>query len=170
MSILYLGILSLALVLSLTYMVYLLYAIVSAAPFVPTSAQPMRTMLRLAQIHPGERVVDVGSGDGRLVLAAADIGAEALGIEINPILYVWSVIRAKVKRQSRAAFCRANFWHTDLARADVLMVYCLPGKMERLEKKIKKEMQPGARIVVHAFPFPSWQYTQKDGKVYLYKI
>jgi len=74
MSILYLGILSLALVLSLTYMVYLLYAIVSAAPFVPTPWREVRRMLMMAQIQPGECLIDIGSGDGRLVFAAAAAG------------------------------------------------------------------------------------------------
>lgn len=170
MATLYLIALATLLLLSFTYMIYLLYSMWSAAPFVPTPKRQVQTMLTLAQIQSGERVMDIGSGDGRLVFAAAERGARAIGIEINPILYAWSALKAKFRHRRRVAFRRENFWRTDLSDVDVLTVYCLPGKMDRLQNKLARELKPGARVVVHAFPFPDWPYEKKDGKIYLYKI
>lgn len=175
--ILYLALTGLLLAPPLIYISYLIYGFYSAAPFVPTPAKRVSDMLALARIQAGERVFDIGSGDGRLVFAAAARGADAVGIEINPILYGWSVLKAKLRGlprvkagRPRALFRRENFWQTNLAPADVLTVYCLPGKMDRLREKIKQEMRPGARVVVYEFPFPGWPYAQKNGKVYLYKL
>jgi len=170
MTILYLTALAALTMASFIYVIYLLYGMWSAAPFVPTPWREVRRMLMMAQIQPGECLIDIGSGDGRLVFAAAAAGARGVGIEINPILYVWSVLKAKVKCQPRAKFLRKNLWQVNLAPADVLTIYCLPDKMERLRQKVKEEMRPGARVVVYAFPFSDWQYAEKDGKVYTYVV
>lgn len=168
--ILYLALAALLLAPPLIYVGYLVYGFYSAAPFVPTPQRQARTMLAMARIKPGERLIDIGSGDGRLVFAAAAVGAYATGIEINPILYGWSMLKTKLQRLPRALFRRENFWQTNLAHADILTVYCLPGKMDRLQDKVKREMKPGARVVVYEFPFSGWPYAQKDGKVYLYIV
>lgn len=153
---------------------YGLFAFFSGAPFVPTGSARLATMLALAEIKPNELVLDAGSGDGRVVFAVAGHCRRAVGIEINPVLYWYAKIKKKLlnknNRLTKVEFYRQNLWRFNLAPVDIMMLYFIPDKMERLMHKIKREMKPGARVVSHAFTFPGWQYEKKDGKVYLYKI
>ena len=152
------------------YFTYTLYALFSAAPFVPTGKKNVTKMLAFADLKAGETLMDLGSGDGRVLFAAARSGAKSIGIEISPVLFYWSQIIRKLKRAKKVEILRQNLWDTDLSDVDVVSIYFIPGKMPKLMQKIKSEMRPGSRIVSHAFTFPDWQYSKKDGKVYLYIV
>ena len=127
-------------------------------------------MLNLSDLKSDEVLMDLGSGDGRIIVEAAKTGARCVGIEINPTLYWLSKIKIFFSRLDNAKVQRTNLWITDLKEVDVLTLYFIPSKMDKLRKKIKKEMRPGSRVVSHAFAFPDWQYTKKDDKVYLYIV
>lgn len=153
------------------YTAYLVYACCIGAPFVPTPAKKIDAMLAIADVGRGDILFDVGSGDGRIVFAAARRGAAAVGIEMNPFLYGWSRLRrACFRPRHLTTFVRRNFWTTDISSATVIMVYCIPGKMMELKKKLKEEGKPGTRVVSHMFRFPDWQCTKKDGTVHLYTL
>lgn len=149
---------------------YGVYSFHTGAPFVPTSRKRVAIMISLANPKPGEKILDLGSGDGRIVLTASQTGAECLGIEINPALYHWSKLKAFLKRSKNVSFKRSNFWNYNLEEIDVMFIYFINTKMERLAEKIKKEMKPGSRIISHGFVFPNWQYQTKDGNIYLYIV
>ncbi len=150
--------------------VYILLGSWSGAPFVPTTKKNIERMIALAAIHPGEICMDLGSGGGGIVFAAANAGAESIGIEINPFLYWWSSARAKFGRYTRVFFFRKNLWTVDVSHVDVLTIFFISNKMPRLQEKLRKEMKPGARVVSHVFTFPDWPYEKKDGTVYIYRV
>ncbi|MBI2010780.1 MAG: SAM-dependent methyltransferase [Candidatus Colwellbacteria bacterium] len=141
------------------------------APFVPTPTRTIEKMIDLAEVKPGEKAVDLGSGDGRMVIALAKAGAEAHGYEVNPLLVFWS--RRKIKQaglKNKAFIHRKSFWSVDLSDFNVITLYGVSLMMKRLEKKLDQELKDGARIVSFAFDFPVWRPEKKENGVYLYRI
>jgi ribosomal protein L11 methylase PrmA len=137
----------------------------------PTHADLVQAVMKLAAIKPSDRVVDLGSGDGRLVLAAAKQGAkEAVGYEIDG----WNVIRARreAKRMgiTTARFKTESFWKASLRDVDVVLVYGLPPYMNRLAEKCRTELRPGARIVSLMYELPGWKASQSLQNIHLYTV
>ena len=129
------------------------------APFITTPPEVVARMLRLADTAPRDFVIDLGSGDGRIVIEAARVhGASGLGVELDPAL----VARARENAQragvaERARFEAGDALRADLSRATVVTIYLLPSLLEQLEPRLLAQLQPGARVVTHAFRFRSWQ-------------
>lgn len=152
------------------FAVYIIFGSWSGAPFVPTRKKSIARMMALADFKPGEVCMDLGSGTGRIVFAAAKTGATCVGVEINPFLYLFGRARAILGRYRNVSFSRADLWKADLSRVDVLTIFFIYDKMPALYAKLKKEMKPGARVVSNIFTFPDWPYEKKDGNVYLYRV
>lgn len=143
------------------FLFYLCIAFVSGAPFVPTVHKAAISMISLARIQKGDIVYDLGSGNGKLLLLASRLGARATGYEINPLLVLYSSLRgAKTKWK--------NFWSADVHDADVVFIYLLPWKMDRLAAKLKKECKKGTIIVSNSFIFPGWTIIREDRKNHIY--
>jgi ubiquinone/menaquinone biosynthesis C-methylase UbiE len=144
------------------------------APFWPSSRRRLETMLQLANIQPGDRVVDLGSGDGRVVIQTAQTGAqECVGYEIDPF---WlRVSRAKSKRVPNADkidFRDESFWDVDLSRFNVVFIYQHKPTMEKLAEKLNRDLKPGTRLISNALPLPDTFHghlSQRQGRIYLYK-
>lgn len=114
--------------------------------------------------------MDLGSGDGRIVLIAARQGIHATGIEINPVLYYWAQIKRIFQKDTQLiTFKRENLWDVDLSDVDVLTLFFIKPKMDKLLKKIQTEMKPGSRVVSHIFTFDGWQHEKKHGTIYVYE-
>lgn len=148
----------------------LLYYFSQGAIYLPTDRRSVENMVALADIKPGTRAVDLGSGDGRIVIAMSRAGALADGFEINPILAFLS--RRKIKRlnlSGQARIFRQNFWTADLSSYDVVMVFGMTHIMEKLEKKLKTELKDEAVIVSNVFRFPGLTEISHDQGIYLYK-
>jgi SAM-dependent methyltransferase len=126
--------------------------------WVPTPDSLVKAMLTVADVKPNDFVVDLGSGDGRIAIAAArDFGARALGIEYNPEMVDLArrnAIRAGVG--SKATFQQADIFQTDFSNATVVTMYLLPSLNEKLRPTLLK-MKPGTRIVSHAFTMGEWE-------------
>lgn len=139
------------------------------APYVPSSDASVKAMLALAKIKPSDKAVDLGSGDGKLVILLAQHGAEAHGYEINPWL-VWRARRkiAKLGLEKKAFIHWQSLWAADISSYTLVVLYGVPYIMTRLEKKLQAELPVNARIVSNAFSFPNWQSTDHDGHIYLY--
>lgn len=148
----------------------LLPAIYRGGPFVPTSKRTTTNMLNLAQITNTDHVVDLGSGDGRLLFGSVALGAaSAQGYEIHPGLVWFARWKTKWKHlQSKITIHQKTFWAADLQNCNVVFIYQLPDYMKRLEEKLTRELPIGARVVSHAFPFPTWEPTSKIGNLFLY--
>src|SRR5687768_4184175 len=126
--------------------------------FVPTSEAVADEMLTLAGIRRSDVVYDLGSGDGRIVmLAAQKYGARGVGIEIDPAL----VERARgLAREGEAAdrvrFIEGDLFTADIAEASLVTLYLSPSVNARLEQKLRRELRPGTRVVSHQFTIGRW--------------
>lgn len=115
-----------------------------AAPYVPTWGSDVQRLLDLAEVKAGERVVDLGSGDGRIVLAAAKRGATATGYEISVLPYLVSILRRLWSPvRMRTAFRFVDLFHADLQSVDVVIVFLLPSSVKKLVPKFQAELRPG---------------------------
>lgn len=126
-------------------------------PYVPTPPEVVEGMLDVAELESGEHLIDLGSGDGRIAIAASRRGATALGVEINPQLVSRARSLARMAdQQARTRFLRADLFTVSLREADVVTLYLLPDVNERLKPKLLTELRPGARVVSHAFDMGDW--------------
>jgi len=128
------------------------------APFITTPDEVVTAMLKMAGTRDTDFVMDLGSGDGRIVIAAArEFGARGLGVDLNERLVRESRERAKAAGVAdRVQFEARDVLRTDLSRASVVTIYLLPDLMAQLREKMLKELKPGSRIVAHLFVFPGW--------------
>jgi len=141
-----------------------------AAPWVPTSMVEVHKMLQLAEVGPDDLVYDLGCGDGRIIIVAArQYGSRAIGIEIDPLRYVWCQILITVLGlRDRVQVVFGDFFQKDLSEADVVTCYLLPATNEILESKFLHELQDNTRIVSHDFLFPRLQLQRQDNEYNLY--
>lgn len=164
------------LVLQLGFVIFLLYfciAFVSGAPFVPTQKSAAASMIALANIKKGDILYDLGSGNGKLLFLAAEKGARAIGYEINPMLVVYSNMRTFFSPYRGQVVTKwKNFWNADIHDADVIVVYLMPWKMDRLAQKIMKECKKGTVVVSNSFIFPKWKILRQDltNHVYVFRV
>ena len=131
----------------------------SGGPYVPTPRAVVDAMLELAGVRPSDYVIDLGSGDGRIVLAAATrFKAGGMGVDIDGELV--EAANASAQRlgvADRVRFLQQDVMETDVSRATVLTLYLLPGMMQNLRPKLLKELKAGTRIVSHDFDFGEWK-------------
>jgi hypothetical protein len=130
----------------------------TGGPYVPTPQVVVDEMLRLAKVGPDDFVMDLGSGDGVIVLTAAkQYKARGFGVDIDPELVKLSNDTAKrLGVADRVAFQVQDVFKADLSRASVLTLYLLPGMMSNLQPKVFNELRPGARVVSHDYHFGDW--------------
>lgn len=141
------------------------------APYVPSRDQTLKRMIRLAEIKPGDTVIDLGSGDGKVVFAALEAGAgRAIGYEIRSDLVKKSRARAhELGLADKAEFIAGSMWKADLSPGNVVFIYQLPYTMKFMQKKMRRELPAQARLVSNAFEFPDWQPHEKEEFVFVYK-
>lgn len=141
--------------------------------WVPTSQELVGGMLDMAKVTPNDFVMDLGSGDGRTVIAAARRGATALGIEYEPEMVELSKRNAAAAGVSaKATFMKADIFETDLSKATVITMYLLSSLNLRLRPTLL-DLKPGTRIVSHAFSMGDWaadQVESRGGTAYLWIV
>jgi protein-L-isoaspartate O-methyltransferase len=127
-------------------------------PFITTPSDVVVRMLKLAGTGPQDLVVDLGSGDGRIVITAAtEFGARGLGIELERPLVARSRDNARAaKVEDRVSFVQGDVLFADISQASVVTVYLLPFLINRLQPRLLDELRPGTRIVSHAFSMAGW--------------
>lgn len=127
--------------------------------FVTTPHEAVHEMLRLAAVTRNDVVYDLGSGDGRIVIAAArDFGARAVGVEIDPKLIKESEENARnAGVGDRVRFVEQDLFRADLREATVVTLFLLPGLNELLRPKLMEELRPGSRVVSHMYDMREWQ-------------
>jgi precorrin-6B methylase 2 len=126
-------------------------------PYVPTPQDIVDHMLDMARLTKDDVHIDLGSGDGRIVIAAAQRGARSLGIDINPTRIAEANANAKKAGVTdRVTFVQGNLFDMKLADANVLTMYLLTGVNLQLRPRILSELRPGSRVVSHAFNMSDW--------------
>jgi hypothetical protein len=139
------------------------WAGISAAPYVPSRTRDVARIIALAEIQPGERIVDCGSGDGRVVLAAAAAGATAIGYEISFLPWLISVIRGWMSPyRSRVRFYWKSFYSADLSDMDVVFAFLLPSGLQKLGKQLDQQKKSGRRILSFAWEIKNWTPELQD--------
>jgi hypothetical protein len=138
-----------------------------AGPYVPSPQSVVSDMLRYADVGPQDFLIDLGSGDGRIVLTAAKVfGARGFGVEIKDDLVKRSNEAAqKEGLAGRVRFIKQDLFKTDMSQATVITMYLLPDTVNLLKDKFVAELRPGTRIVSHDYPLTGWipeKYVQMD--------
>jgi precorrin-6B methylase 2 len=158
----------------MVYLISLIWTNTHGAPWVPTSREVINIMLTMAEIKPGEIVYDLGSGDGRVLIAAARrFDARAVGVEMDVSRYLWSVAAVSLLGlRKRVRIIRGDFFKIDLSKADVVFAYLLQNTNDRLKDKLRDELRPGTRLISNTFTFSGLPLvlTDEELKLYLYKI
>jgi SAM-dependent methyltransferase len=144
------------------------------APWVPSSLGTVRTMLHLAGVRPGQKVVDLGAGDGRIVILAALLfKARAVGVEIDPVrcLIANALIRV-LGLSSRARIHQGDLFGFDLSDADVVTLFLLQGTNHSLQTRLAGQLRPGARVASHKFTMTDWAPVAVDERkrVFVYEV
>jgi 16S rRNA A1518/A1519 N6-dimethyltransferase RsmA/KsgA/DIM1 with predicted DNA glycosylase/AP lyase activity len=150
------------------------------APYYPTPETVVERMLKLGGLKPGEKMYDLGSGDGRVVIMAADkFKADATGVEYDADLWKQSSDRIKaLGLEKRARIIHGDITKQDFSAANLLTVYLLPSSNDKIRPMLEKQLKPGTRIVAHDFMFQGWtpvkeEHVEDDGEgrshtLYLY--
>lgn len=178
-SILYLFFLIFFLILMFGIMILYVYMVIGdlmGAPFVPTSSSYLDEIFKKANLKKGQRFIDLGSGDGRLVRKAAkNYGALGVGIEISPILVWYSKILTKFQKIKGAKFKTGNFFKTPLGSFDIIFCFLVPKSLPKLENKLLKEAK-GKLVISQGFKLKGLenyldsQITRKVFSTYFYRI
>jgi precorrin-6B methylase 2 len=139
-------------------------AVARDVPFVPTPEPVVERMLELAKVGPNDVVYDLGSGDGRIVIAAASkYGARGVGIDIDPNRVREARDNAREAGVAdRVEFRQGDLFKADIGEATVVTLYLLSSINTKLRPKLLSELKPGTRVVSHAFAMGDWEPVQTD--------
>jgi SAM-dependent methyltransferase len=147
------------------------------APYVPLEPHVVDKIMKLAKIKPGDVYYDLGSGDGRMVIAAALLGAKAYGVEIDRARVWYSRFCIFIfGLGKRAKIIHQDIFDINLSSANVVTIYLLQETNEKIFKKLTQELKPNTRVVSAAFSFPKWKPVTIDpngpiyGPLYLYHL
>ena len=156
---------------ALGVLIILAYAFVLpfGAPYLPTMKDQREDALDLLGLQPGQTLVDLGSGDGGILVLAAERGLKAVGYEINPFL--WLISRLRTLRYGRRVKIKfRSFWGADLSQADGVFVFLITQKMEKLDKLLStQKSKKSLPVVSHAFKIPGKKHLKKSGALFLYQ-
>ena len=134
--------------------------------YVPTPDFIVEKMMEMAQVGPGDYVIDLGCGDGRIVIAAAKRGAIGHGVDLDPARIKEARLNAeKAGVAWKVVFMEENIFNTDFSRASVVAMYLFPDINVRLRPSLLEKLEPGSRIVSHDFGMDEWQPDQKFGRM-----
>lgn len=144
------------------------FVLLFGAPYLPTLTPQVEAALQLVNLKPGETLLELGCGDGKVLIAAARSGLHVVGYEINPLLALvaWARTR-RFKKQVRVVW--GNFWQADWPPAEGIFTFLYPRFMSRLDKKIVQSSSKPVKLVSFAFKVPGRKaIAEKDG-VFLYR-
>lgn len=144
------------------------FVLMFGAPYLPTAKKQSSLAIKILDIKKGETFFELGCGDGRVLLLAEKSGANVIGYELNPILFIIARITTFRKRKSiQVKF--GNFWKADLSKADAVYVFLLDKYMKKLDEKLKSEVASGTRLASYAFKIPGRKVVSAQEPIFLYR-
>ncbi|KAG8178652.1 hypothetical protein JTE90_028709 [Oedothorax gibbosus] len=133
-------------------------------PYVPATDNQIKNVVAFLKTRKGN-VIDLGSGDGRIVMSAAKLGFNAIGVELNPWLVIYSKLKAlHLGLNRKAAFKRQDIWKTELKEYENVVIFGVEQMMPQLEVKLKQELAEDACVIACRFPLPNWKEVATSGK------
>jgi 16S rRNA A1518/A1519 N6-dimethyltransferase RsmA/KsgA/DIM1 with predicted DNA glycosylase/AP lyase activity len=138
------------------------------APYLPTLTQQVSAALELANLQPGQTLIELGCGDGKILVAAAKRGAIVIGYELNPILALICWLRTR-RFDGRVRIVCGDFWRAQWPAADVIFTFLLPKYMLRLDKKVIQYNHKPVKLVSFAFTIPNKKPTGRKASIFLYQ-
>lgn len=144
------------------------FVVLVGPPYLPTMRKQTDVALEMLHLQPGETLLELGSGDGRVMLAAAKRGLKVVGIELNPILVLFSIfITWRYRKQVRVIW--GTYWGKPWPRADAIFTFMLPKYMGRLDQRIELWHPKPVRLASFAFTIPNKDPIREQAGVYLYE-
>lgn len=137
------------------------------APYLPTLTPQVTAALILADLRPGQTLLELGCGDGKVLIAAAQQGYRAVGYELNPVLAAIAWLRTRRYRRLVRVVC-ANFWTTKWPPTDAIFTFLLPKYMNKLDTIIVQNVQKPVKLVSFAFKIPGRPIDDEKAGVFLY--
>lgn len=137
------------------------------APYLPTLTPQVRAALKLADLQPGQTLLELGSGDGKVLLAAAEQGIRVIGYELNPLLVAVAWLRTRRHREL-VTVRWVNMWKVQWPQTDAIFVFLLPKYMKKLDKKIVQQNYTCVKLVSFAFKIPDRKIDSELDGVFLY--
>lgn len=149
------------------YAILFVYKTKTGSPYVPSKGSQIKVMMKY--VGRGDRIADMGAGDGRLLEKAVIKGAHAAwGWEIEP--YVWLVGYLRLRKYRSAHLILGDMWRADLSQFDVVFVYQLERFAKRFARKCLEEMKTGSIVIANTYPLKDLPLHRRDGVLYIYKI
>jgi len=143
------------------------FVLLFGPPYLPTMRKQIDSAFDILELKKGDTLLELGSGDGKILISAARKGYKAIGYELNPILFVVSIIRTLPYRKNIKIYCR-NFWNIELPQADAIYTFLLKRQMERLDSKLEKYSFRPVKLVSFAFKIPNKKISKQKNGVFLY--
>jgi predicted RNA methylase len=156
------------------FVFWVIWTDIIGAGWEPTSKILVRKMLEIAEVNSEDILYDLGSGDGRIIIEAARrYHANAVGIEADPLRYIWSklmILLYGVNQKVKVIW--GNFFNKDLTSATIVTLFLSSKANQQLKTKLQNELKPGTRIVSYYWTFHGWQPVKEDkkDKIYMYII
>lgn len=138
------------------------------APYLPTLTPQVETALDLAELQPGETLLELGCGDGKVLIAAAKRGYKAVGYELNPFLALIAWLRTR-RYKGRVRVVCGNFWTQDWPKSEAIFVFLLDKFMNKLDTKITQLPQPPRLLVSFAFEIPDKKPIKHQNGLFVYR-
>jgi len=158
----------------IVFVIWIAWSGAVGAPWLPTPKSRVRSMLEFANVNQDDRVFDLGSGDGRIiVMAAKEFGAQSTGIEVDPLRILWSKLAIRRnKLGSKVKVIRGNFFNVSVEDATVVTLYQGYKINIKIRDKLSAELRPGTRVVSYRFILEGWKpvKTSEEKSVYLYIV
>jgi hypothetical protein len=144
------------------------FVILFGAPFLPTLKSNVEPAMELIDLKPGQTLLELGSGDGRVLIAAAKAGINVVGYELNPILFAISWVRTRRYRK-QVKIVLGNYWNKKWPETDGIFVFLLQRYMEKLNTRIVQRYKKPIKLVSFAFTIESKKFSKENRGLYLYR-
>ena len=156
-AILVFAVLAVVIIVILALFTSFIVAVFGGGPFVPTPTKEVKRILKHANIRKGDRLYDIGAGDGRFIHYATKLyGAKATGFEIDPFVYMLARLR-QIFLKWKGEMVRADFQSHSLKDADIIICYMLPNTLKKFKTKFEKELRPGCKVISYTFKVGNWK-------------